>query len=164
MLGGVGRIGGVGRLRCRLVARRGYNADHHGTAATALALPHRHDSTNRDHTLQGMRRQEQWRALRRHHVRGLQGLLPALAVVGGQLSVSTQQELRRRPRQSQSLPVLSPSEMPSIGHESRCREIRSYVKETARKSRRRSTIPPGAAARAERFGARQFSVRAADAI
>merc|ERR1711911_385231 len=47
---------------------------------------------------------------------GLQGLLPALAEHRRQLTVPAPEELRRRPRQPQPLPVLPPPEMPPPRH------------------------------------------------
>lgn len=73
-------------------------------------------SSNRDHTVQGVRRQVQRRPLRRDHVRGMQGLLPAVPVVRGQLSVSAQQELRGGPREPEPVPVLPAPEMSAAGH------------------------------------------------
>jgi len=49
-------------------------------------------------------------------VRGLQGVLPAVAVVRGQLSVPAQQELRGGPRKQEPVPVLPAPEMPAAGH------------------------------------------------
>lgn len=66
--------------------------------------------------MQGVRRQVQRRPLRRYHVRGVQRVLPAVAVVRGQLPVSTQQELRGGPRQPEPVSVLPTAEMPAAGH------------------------------------------------
>lgn len=46
-------------------------------------------NTNRDNTVQGMRRQKQWRALRCYHLRGLQGILQKIAELRCQLPMST---------------------------------------------------------------------------
>ena len=66
--------------------------------------------------MQSVRRQVQRRPLRRDHVRGLQGILPAVAIVRGQLSVPAQQELRGGPRKQKPVPVLPAPEMPAAGH------------------------------------------------
>ncbi len=42
-------------------------------------------SANRDNPLQGVRRQVVWRPLRRHHLRGLQGILQEVAELSRQL-------------------------------------------------------------------------------
>lgn len=44
------------------------------------------------------------------------------------------------------------------------REVWAHVEEAARKGRRRGQVPQGSAEGAERSDARQFRVRAADAI
>jgi len=73
-------------------------------------------SPDRDHTVQGVRRQVQRRPLRRDHVRRLQGSLQTVAVVRGQLPVSAQQELRGGPRQPEPVPVLPAPEVPPAGN------------------------------------------------
>lgn len=66
--------------------------------------------------MQGLRGQEQWRALRRDHLRGLQGLLQAVAVVSRQLSMSAEQELCGRPCKQKPVPVLSVAKVPTPRH------------------------------------------------
>lgn len=55
-------------------------------------------SSDRDYTVQGVRRQVQRSPLRRDHMRGVQRIFPAVPVVRGQLPVSAQQKLRGGPR------------------------------------------------------------------
>lgn len=66
--------------------------------------------------MQGLRRQEQRRPLWRNHVRGLQGLLQAVPVVGRQLPVPEEQELRRRSGQQEPVPVLPVTKVPKAWH------------------------------------------------
>lgn len=73
-------------------------------------------SSNRDNPVQGVWGQEQWRALWRDHLRRLQGLLQAVAVVGRQLSMSAKQELRGRPCKQKPVPVLSVAKVPTPRH------------------------------------------------
>ena len=73
-------------------------------------------SPNRDNPVQGVRGQVERGALRRDHVRGLQGLLPAQPELRGELPVPAPEELRRRPGQQEPLPVLPPPEMPLARH------------------------------------------------
>nr|CAI5830857.1 unnamed protein product [Callosobruchus analis] len=67
--------------------------------------------------MQGVWRQEQRRALWRHHVRGLQRILQAVAVFGSQLPMPQKQELCRGPGQQEQVSVLSATEMPQAGNE-----------------------------------------------
>ena len=69
-------------------------------------------SPNRDHPLQGLRGQVQRGSLRRDHLRGLQGVLPAVAEQRGQLPVRETAKLRCRSNQSESLSILSTTKMP----------------------------------------------------
>lgn len=73
-------------------------------------------SPDRDNPVQGMRGQEQRRALRRDHLRRLQGLLQAVAVVGRQLSMSAEQELCGRSCKQKPVPVLSVAKVPTPRH------------------------------------------------
>lgn len=74
------------------------------------------NSPDRDNTVQGMWWQEQRRSLRRDHVRGLQGIFPSLPVIGGELSVSPNEELRRGSGQPKPVSVLPATEVPQAGH------------------------------------------------
>jgi len=73
-------------------------------------------SSDRDNPMQGMRGQEQRRTLRCDHLRGLQGLLQAVAVIGRQLSMSAEQELCGRPCKQKPVPVLSVAKVPTPRH------------------------------------------------
>lgn len=68
--------------------------------------------------MQGMRRQKQRRPLRRHHLRGLQGLFSTIAELRGKLPVSQEQELRGRQSQPEPVPVLPVTEVPQARDES----------------------------------------------
>lgn len=83
----------------------------------SLSLFHPTCSSNRDHTVQSVRRQVFGRPLRRHHVRGLQGFLSPVAELRRQLPVSAEQAVRGRSRQSQPMPVLPVTEVPEAGNE-----------------------------------------------
>lgn len=89
--------------------------------------------SDRDHPLQSVRRQVLRCALWRHHVRGLQGVLPPVAVLGGELPVPPPEELRRGPRQPKPLPVLPPSEVSRLRHVQGRGEVRAHEQETAGK-------------------------------
>lgn len=67
--------------------------------------------------MQSMRRQKQWRALWRHHLRGLQRVFSTFSKLGGELSMSEEQKLRRRQGESQSVSVLPPTKVPQTGNE-----------------------------------------------
>ncbi len=62
--------------------------------------------------MQGVRRQVIRGALRRHYLRGLQGLLQALPELRGQLPVPQAEELRGGQGQQEQVPVLQAAEMP----------------------------------------------------
>ena len=66
--------------------------------------------------MQGVRGQVERGALRRDHVRGLQGLLPPQPELRGELPVPEAEELRRRPRQQEQVPVLQAAEVPQPRH------------------------------------------------
>lgn len=90
-----------------------YNAN---VSHTKLGFPSSFYSSNRNHTVQSVRRQVERRSLRRDHVRGLQRVLSAVTVVRGQLPVSTQQELRGGSGEPEPMSVLSPTKMLAVGH------------------------------------------------
>ncbi|KAK1127528.1 hypothetical protein K0M31_004060 [Melipona bicolor] len=73
-------------------------------------------NSDRNNPVQGVRRQEQRRSLWRDHLRGLQRLLQAVAVVGRQLSMPAEQELRGRPCKQKPVPVLSVAKVPTPRH------------------------------------------------
>ena len=73
-------------------------------------------SANRDHPVQGVRRQEFGRPLWSHHLWRLQGLLPEVAKFRRQLPMPAPKELRRRSRQPQPMPILSAPKMPGTRH------------------------------------------------
>nr|CAD7201868.1 unnamed protein product [Timema douglasi] len=87
------------------VATAGFATTEHIVLGLAAA------GSNRDHPLQSVWRQEQRGALWCDHVRGLQGVLQEVPELRRQLPMSPKQELRRRPRQQEPLPVLPPAEM-----------------------------------------------------
>lgn len=73
-------------------------------------------SPDRNNPVQGVWRQEQRCSLWRDHLRGLQRLLQAVPVVGRQLSMSAEQELRGRPCKQKPVPVLSVAKVPTPRH------------------------------------------------
>ena len=76
-------------------------------------------SPNRDHPVQGVRGQVERCALRRDHVRGVQGFLPAQPELRGELPVPAPEELRRRQGQQEPVPVLPTAEVPLPRHVTR---------------------------------------------
>lgn len=73
-------------------------------------------SPDRNNPVQGVWRQEQRCSLWCDHLRGLQRLLQAVPVVGRQLSMSAEQELRGRPCKQKPVPVLSVAKVPTPRH------------------------------------------------
>ena len=73
-------------------------------------------SPNRDHPVQGVRRQVERGALRRDHLRGLQGLLPPQPELRGELPVPAPEELRGGQGQQEPVPVLPAAEVPLARH------------------------------------------------
>lgn len=84
--------------------------------ADAPYLVREHKSPDRNNPVQGVWRQEQRCSLWCDHLRGLQRLLQAVPVVGRQLSMSAEQELRGRPCKQKPVPVLSAAKVPTPRH------------------------------------------------
>lgn len=76
-----------------------------------------------------MWRQVQWGPLWGHHVRGVQGIFPAITVLCYELPVSATEELRGGQGEQEQVPVLQVAEVHGPGDVKRCCQIWSDVKE-----------------------------------
>ena len=82
------------------------------TCETKMCFSLVSSSPNRDHPVQGVRGQVERGPLRRDHLRGLQGLLPPVAELGGQLPVPQAEELRGGQGEPEQMSVLQATEVP----------------------------------------------------
>lgn len=77
-------------------------------------------SPNRDHPVQGVRRQVEWGPLWRHHLWRLQRLLSTLTELrSGELPMSPSKELCRGSGQPESMPIMPASKVLGLRHVSR---------------------------------------------
>lgn len=110
----------------------------YSNSRNVLTLVHSHIiqrnglSANRNHTLQGVRRQVVGRTLWRDYVRGLQGLLQALAIGYRELPMCQTKELHCRQSEQEQMSVLSVAKVHGVGYVARRGQVWPHVEEATR--------------------------------